>query len=55
MTESVETAMNEMIIQVLCVEKLLKQTTMEYSEGKLEYGDENFEEYQKELNELKKK
>ena len=55
MSDSIGTSMNELIVKVLCVEKLLKQTMKEYSEGKLEYGDENFEEYQKELNELKKK
>ena len=55
MTESIETRMNEMIIQVVCVDELLDQTMKKYSEGKLEYGDENFSAYLKEMKELKKK
>ena len=55
MTESVETSMNDLVVGVYCVDKLLNQIMREYAEGRLEYGDENFEAYRKELNELKKK
>ena len=55
MTESVEKIMNELITKVFCVDDLLNKTMKEYSEGKLEYGDENFEKYQNELKELKEK
>ena len=55
MTESVEKTINELITKVFCVDSLLERTMKEYSEGKLEYGDENFAEYQKELNEQKEK
>ena len=47
--------MNELITKVFCVDNLLNKTMKEYSEGKLEYGDENFEKYQNELKELKEK
>ena len=55
MTDSIETSMNELFVEIFCIDKVLKQTMKEFKEGKLEYGDENFEEYQKEMNELKKK
>ena len=55
MTDSVETSINGLVVGVYCVDKLLNQTMREYSEGKLEFGDDNFEAYQKEWSELKQK
>ena len=45
MTESVETQMNDLVVGVYCVDKLLNQSMREYSEGRLEYGEGNFEAY----------
>ena len=50
MTDSAETSINDVFVGIFCFDKLLNQTMKEYVEGKLEYGDENFEAYQKELN-----
>ena len=47
--------MNDLIVGVFCVDKLLNQAIIKYAEGRLEYGDENFEACKKEWNELKMK
>ena len=55
MTESVDTSMNDLVVGVICVDNFPSKSMKEHKEGKIEHGDENFEAYQKELKELKKK
>ena len=33
MTDSIETSMNELFVEIFCIDKVLKQTMKEFKEG----------------------